>query len=958
MLEIRELTKIYRPKRGVPVTALDHVSLRLPSHGMVFLLGKSGSGKSTLLNLLGGLDRADSGEILIRGASAENFRQEHFDSYRNTYVGFIFQEYNILDEFTVGANIALAIELQGRRATDEQIAQILHEVDLDGYGARRPNELSGGQKQRVAIARALVKQPRIIMADEPTGALDSATGRQILDTLKRLSADRLVIVVSHDREFAERYADRIIELADGRVVADVTYTEQSAPPEDTAQPLTFSGSTVTLAPGYHLTEEDRAQINAYIDALAKDRPQAVTLAAAPAARRHAVPTDPAAVQGEGGGFSLIRSRLPLRCAFKIGGSSLGHKRLRLAVTIVLSCIAFGLFGLADTFAGYDHIRACTDSLLDTGTDYVAVDKEMTVTDGQSADNGPMTVSGLRLLPKDLSAFTEQTGVPVVGVYVPRDTRLWFSESLCPADESAATRLRSVFPTALNGLAQIDEQTLERLGWPLVAGRLPDGTKDEIVLPSFVCQSFIRMGYTDGRTDEKGAPIAIKVASAADMVGKTIRIDEKTFTVTGVIDTQPDLERYMVLTEPQTDDMTTVEIMARFALSQEWSYALRYSLHATGFVGGGYVDRLIAAEPPTRQINQNEYNSLYLYTEQPDDAANDPIGIAPDYIARLSDVDRKDIVWLDGAQTALGEKDLIVSLDLIAYPLRQMQSGSGTTVTYDEDTVDEPVYDDENADLPAEGDTEALRQLVRRLLAQPGNASLIEDSRRTTLDDRIDGYRIVGVIDYRTSPTLSDTVVVGSTLYSLLTTDEDGSYTFAAGRMPDTADGVRTVVRTCYRGADGVRYPLSNAVTFELDALNDLLGTLAKGFLWVGIAFALFASLMLANFIAVSIAYKKQEIGILRAIGSRSNDVFRIFFAEAFIIAMINFVLSTVGVALLTGWINALIRSELHILVTVLGFGLRQTVLLLAVSLLVAALASFFPVRRIAAKRPIDAIRGR
>ncbi len=953
MLEIRELTKIYRPKRGVPVTALDHVSLRLPSHGMVFLLGKSGSGKSTLLNLLGGLDRADSGKILIRGASAENFRQEHFDSYRNTYVGFIFQEYNILDEFTVGANIALAIELQGRRATDEQIAQILHEVDLDGYGARRPNELSGGQKQRVAIARALVKQPRIIMADEPTGALDSATGRQILDTLKRLSADRLVIVVSHDREFAERYADRIIELADGRIVADVTYTEQGTPQTDAAQPLTFSGSTVTLAPGYHLTEEDRAQINAYIDALAKDRPQAVTLSAAPAARRAAVPTDPAAVQGEGGGFSLIRSRLPLRCAFKIGGSSLGHKRLRLAVTIILSCIAFGLFGLADTFAGYDHIRACTDSLLDTGTDYVAVGKEMTVTDGQSADNGPMTVSGLRLLPKDLTAFTEQTGVPVMGVYVPRDSRLRFNESLCPEDENEATRLRNVFPAALNGLVQIDEQTLDRLGWPLVAGRLPDGTKDEIVLTSFACQSFIRMGYTDGRTDEKGAPIAVKIASAADMVGKTVRIDEKAFTVTGVIDTQPDLERYMVLTEPQTDAMTTVETMARFALSQEWSYALRYSLHATGFVGSGYVDRLIAAEPSTRQINQNGYNSLYLYTEQPDGAANAPIGIAPDYIARLSDIDRKDIVWLDGAQTALGEKDLIVSLDLIAYPLQQLQGSSGTAVT-----DDEPVYGDGNNGLPAEGDTEALRQLVRRLLAQPGNGSLIEDSRRTTLDDRIDGYRIVGVIDYRTGPALSDTVVVGSTLYSLLTTDEDGSYTFAAGRMPDTADGVRTVVRTRYRGTDGVRYPLSNAVTFELDALNDLLGTLAKGFLGIGIAFALFASLMLANFIAVSIAYKKQEIGILRAIGSRSNDVFRIFFAEAFIIAMINFVLSTVGVALLTGWINALIRNELHILVTVLGFGLRQTLLLFAVSLLVAALASFFPVRRIAAKRPIDAIRGR
>ena len=232
MLEIRNLTKIYRPKRGVPVLALDHVSMRLPSHGMVFLLGKSGSGKSTLLNLLGGLDRADEGEILIRGVSSHGFGQQHFDSYRNTYVGFIFQEYNVLEEFTVGANIALAIELQGKKATDDQINAILHEVDLDGYGSRRPNELSGGQKQRVAIARALVKQPRIIMADEPTGALDSNTGRQIFDTLKKLSADRLVLVVSHDRDFAEQYADRIVELADGRVISDMTYTdaaEESAP---------------------------------------------------------------------------------------------------------------------------------------------------------------------------------------------------------------------------------------------------------------------------------------------------------------------------------------------------------------------------------------------------------------------------------------------------------------------------------------------------------------------------------------------------------------------------------------------------------------------------------------------------------------------------------------------------------------------------------------------------------
>ena len=221
MIEVKNLKKVYKTKKGVVVKALDGVSLKLPETGMVFILGKSGSGKSTLLNVVGGLDSIDSGEIIIKGTSAKDFKQTHYDSYRNTYIGFIFQEYNVLEELTVGANIALAIELQGRKATNEEMNSILEEVDLAGYGARKPNELSGGQKQRVAIARALVKRPEIIMADEPTGALDSTTGKQVFDTLKKLSKDKLVLIVSHDREFSEQYADRIIELADGKVISDV-----------------------------------------------------------------------------------------------------------------------------------------------------------------------------------------------------------------------------------------------------------------------------------------------------------------------------------------------------------------------------------------------------------------------------------------------------------------------------------------------------------------------------------------------------------------------------------------------------------------------------------------------------------------------------------------------------------------------------------------------------------------
>ena len=180
MLELVNIKRYYTQKKGPTVKALDDVSLVFPETGMVFVLGKSGSGKSTLLNVIGGLDQATSGDLIIKGKSTKKFKQNEFDSYRNTMVGFIFQEYNILNDFTVGQNIGIALELQGEKASNGKINAMLELLDMQGYGHRKPNTLSGGQKQRVAIARALVKNPQIIMADEPTGALDSVTGKQLL----------------------------------------------------------------------------------------------------------------------------------------------------------------------------------------------------------------------------------------------------------------------------------------------------------------------------------------------------------------------------------------------------------------------------------------------------------------------------------------------------------------------------------------------------------------------------------------------------------------------------------------------------------------------------------------------------------------------------------------------------------------------------------------------------------
>lgn len=225
MIELRNIEKIYKAKKSSSTMALRGVNLTLPNKGLIFIVGKSGSGKSTLLNLLGGLDSPTSGEIIVSGKNIENFSSEELDSYRNSYVGFVFQEFNVLEQYDVYENICLALKLQEEQVSKEKIDILLEKLGIKDLGSRRINELSGGQKQRVAIARALIKEPKIILADEPTGNLDSTSSSQIFDILKDISKNQLVVVVSHDKESALKYSDRIIEIEDGSIVKDTASIE-------------------------------------------------------------------------------------------------------------------------------------------------------------------------------------------------------------------------------------------------------------------------------------------------------------------------------------------------------------------------------------------------------------------------------------------------------------------------------------------------------------------------------------------------------------------------------------------------------------------------------------------------------------------------------------------------------------------------------------------------------------
>lgn len=221
MLELKEIKKYY--KVGTTVTkALDGVSVAFRKKEFVAILGASGSGKTTMLNVIGGLDNYDSGDMIINGTSTKNFKDRDWDAYRNNSIGFIFQSYNLISHLGIIENVELGMTLSGvSKAEKRQKAEeALTRVGLKDHMHKRPNQLSGGQMQRVAIARALANEPEILLCDEPTGALDSETSIQIMALIQELSKEKLVIMVTHNPELANQYADRIIEFSDGKILND------------------------------------------------------------------------------------------------------------------------------------------------------------------------------------------------------------------------------------------------------------------------------------------------------------------------------------------------------------------------------------------------------------------------------------------------------------------------------------------------------------------------------------------------------------------------------------------------------------------------------------------------------------------------------------------------------------------------------------------------------------------
>ena len=228
MLEIKNINKSYKVG-DYKQKVLKDVSIKFRENEFVSILGQSGSGKTTLLNLIGGLDRYDTGDIIINGKSTKHFKDKDWDAYRNNSIGFIFQSYNLINHISILDNVEMGMTLSGvsRKLRRERAIEVLKKVGLGDHVNKKPNQLSGGQMQRVAIARALANNPDIILADEPTGALDSKTSKSIMNLIKEISKDKLVIMVTHNEKIADEYSSRIIKLSDGVIIEDSNPIEKN-----------------------------------------------------------------------------------------------------------------------------------------------------------------------------------------------------------------------------------------------------------------------------------------------------------------------------------------------------------------------------------------------------------------------------------------------------------------------------------------------------------------------------------------------------------------------------------------------------------------------------------------------------------------------------------------------------------------------------------------------------------
>ncbi len=893
MLEIKNLTKTYKTSGKESVTALNDINLRFGDSGMVFILGKSGSGKSTMLNVIGGLDSFDEGEIIINGRSSKDFSSADFDSYRNTYLGFVFQEFYILDEYTVGKNIALALQLQQKKADSVEINELLDTVDLGGYADRMPSELSGGQKQRVAIARALIKNPSVILADEPSGALDSVTGAQVFETLKKLSRDKLVIVVSHDREFAEQYADRIVELKDGIIVSDKTRavsTRSGRMPSSNG--ISFiSDTTVRIPKGKKLTEKELSEINNTLNDIAGDRyitvldkeefnevyPKLAELKPTARVGGFAV-TNQEKIDGNTEFFELIRSRLPFGDVIKMAFSSFKSKSFRLVITLLLAVVSLIAFGFSMVLSGYDKTESYVKTYYESDAYLMSLTSRETF-DGAYVD--------IPISDDDIEFFEEYFAGNYLKSYEieqAETTNLTGKKKVLDTAFYEVSTHPVFRPSEFTGILECDESDID-----IVYGTFPKSS-DECCISDLFADYFIKLGMRMGMED--GTIVKLVVNDYSQILGKTITVGGEQYDISGIYKTNYYI--YKDVFEGLSEDDITADssILAKYT-----NYKEDESM---------YMSKILVKDGYTESFASSRYN----YNAD---------------IVLKSDGDSGEGAIL-GAKI---ERDSKYSLKqgevyISALYYRNIKYGYSSTRSFEQ--------------LEAEFVTPRNMTLYIKASDSDKSETLLYEQK----------YKVVGIyddIEILGEPTI---VMNYHDFVNVIEAKYKPENVLVNANL--ATDEMETLISDMHESG----YVTNARSDDALERIENIMTKASLVLYIVSGVSAVFVILLLYNFISTSIVYKKKEIGILRALGARSLDVMGIFITEGILIALIIVAVSMPLMVISANYLTTYLYSVLPI--TLVSFTLSDVMLMTLLTIAIIVISSFIPVFNISRKKPIDAIR--
>jgi len=901
MIELKGVSKIYKAKKGVKTVALDNVSFTLPNKGLFFILGKSGSGKSTLLNILGGLDKYDSGDMIVDTKSTKKFGSKDYDYYRNTYIGFIFQEFNLLEEYNVYDNIMLSRKLQKEKVSQTVVDDLLNKVGIDGLGKRRMNELSGGQKQRVAIARALIKNPEIILADEPTGNLDAETGKQIFEILKSISKEKLVIVVSHDRESALAYADGIIEIADGKIISN----------------------SIQLS-----LEENKA-------------------------------------------FRAKKSKLPFFSSMKFAFANLGSHKVKLFFTILLVFMSVVFFGTSKILSKFDIEKSHAKTMAENNNEYVTLKK------GTYDDYNKKWYNGadyVELNDEDIAYISKYLTSTYVNKYLLNEDNEEITFDIDYKGMFNNDKTSSYYLMQPNYLKFIetDEQFIKQK----IIGEYPKAY-DEIMIHSYFADYIMQYGillYEENPNQFKKEyykPTSYEDFFAGD---KYLKLGTTKVKVTGII--LDDTEPFQFLKEIPYKEQVGVKIEAFLGVptsnNKMYEFNAKILSNATDiYVVPGFVKNV--GLKPNTVIDSNHYatqlkqedKTYYLGSQMRhlenkvsilngekmttiDSLQNNEIIVPESYLDRISKNEYTKLKEQYIKDYNENVRKLEIENKTIREENKKAQEEYDLKLENGEE-VEEPIFKEEK-EIIYKDDDELKQEFLKNYLKENSildiPVSLILSAHQGTNKlGKFENLKIIGIeLD-------GDNIYIPNTMAQ----DFMRKNYYVCNLLIREKDRKKIEELFINFPYDDAKYLSITTYSENISTISLALENLAFIAKYASYIFGFFAFILLTNFIVNSIYYNKKTIGILRGLGARKKDVFKIFLNEGLIIGVFSLILSITTLYIAIYITNNYISSHLFFHIDFIIFMPENLCIIIGSVLAIIFVSSLFTVRRIAKMNPVDAI---